>query len=137
LTCVFTTNILFSAITESKGILSSRCDILIATPGRLLDHLRSSTLPNKLSGLKTIVYDEADRLLDQGFKNELDAILGFLPPKETRQTLLFSATVSQEIKNVVASTLKPGYAFVSTLLQDEANTHEHGEFRFIRGPHIP
>ncbi|KAJ3508006.1 hypothetical protein NLJ89_g5991 [Agrocybe chaxingu] len=120
--------------TESTRVLSSPCDILIATPGRLLDHLRSSTLPSKLSGLKTIVYDEADRLLDQGFKNDLDAILTFLPPKETRQALLFSATISQEIKKVVAGALKPGYTFVSTLLEDEANTHEHVNQTFIISP---
>jgi ATP-dependent RNA helicase MSS116 len=90
----------FSQKTELKRLINAPCDILIATPGRLLDHLRSSSLSNGLSELKTIVYDEADRLLDQGFKPALDAISGFLPPRHTRQALLFSATVSKEIKAV-------------------------------------
>lgn len=98
------THLTFSSqTTELKRLINSPCDILIATPGRLLDHLRSSSLPDKLSDLKSIVYDEADRLLDQGFKPALDAISGFLPPRHTRQALLFSATVSKEIKAVCQS----------------------------------
>jgi len=119
-----------SANTEISRLLNSRCDILIATPGRLLDHLSSSggALASKFSGLKTIVYDEADRLLDQGFKPALDAILRFLPPKTTRQSLLFSATVSKEIQAVVHNALRPGYEFISTLTDEEQNTHQHGMF---------
>ncbi|PPR06385.1 hypothetical protein CVT26_004646 [Gymnopilus dilepis] len=113
--------------TESKRLLQSPCDILIATPGRLLDHLRSSTLPQRFSSLKTIVYDEADRLLDQGFKKDLEAISSFLPPKATRQALLFSATVGDEIKKIAAGALRPGYSFITTLLEDEVNAHEHVE----------
>lgn len=119
---------------ELKRLINSPCDILVATPGRLLDHLRSSSLPDRLSELKTIVYDEADRLLDQGFKPALDAISGFLPPRHTRQALLFSATVSKEIKAVAAGALRPGYSFVSTLLEDETNTHEHVEQTYIITP---
>ncbi|KAF9552973.1 DEAD-domain-containing protein [Agrocybe pediades] len=117
--------------TESNRILRSPCDILIATPGRLLDHLRSPGLKEKLSGLRTIVYDEADRLLDAGFSKDLDQIINFLPPRNTRQALLFSATVSEEIKKVAAGALRPGYSFVSTLLEDEVNTHEHVEQTYI------
>ncbi len=113
---------------ESTRLLSSLCDILIATPGRLLDHLRQSSLPSKLTSLRTIVYDEADRLLDQGFKPELDAISTFLPPKEGRQALLFSATVSEEVKKIAKGVLRAGYTFVSTLREGEVNTHEHGAF---------
>ncbi|PPQ79669.1 hypothetical protein CVT25_003243 [Psilocybe cyanescens] len=116
---------------EAKRILHTPCDILIATPGRLTDHLRTTTLKDKLAGLRIIVYDEADRLLDQGFSRELDAILSFLPPRETRQALLFSATVSNEIKKIAAGALRPGYSFVSTLLDDEVNTHEHVEQTYM------
>ncbi|KDR67958.1 hypothetical protein GALMADRAFT_257470 [Galerina marginata CBS 339.88] len=119
---------------ESRRLLQSPCDILIATPGRLLDHLRSPGFPSRLSGLKTIVYDEADRLLDQGFSKDLEAILAFLPPKQTRQALFFSATVSAEIKKVAAGALRPGYSFISTLLDDEVNTHEHVEQTYLITP---
>lgn len=62
--------------------------IIVGTPGRVLQHLRKKTVA--LQELKTLVLDEADRLLDMGFTDELDAILEFLPTD--RQTLLFSAT---------------------------------------------
>lgn len=89
-------------MTESTRLMHTPCSILIATPGRLVDHLKTTPLNTKLAGLKTIVYDEADRLLDQGFRRELDAILDYLPPRHTRQALLFSATVSDEIKKVLS-----------------------------------
>jgi ATP-dependent RNA helicase RhlE len=68
-------------------------DILIATPGRLLDHIVNGSV--LLIHLETIVFDEADRMLDMGFKDEIDRILNRLPPK--RQTLLFSATFDDAI----------------------------------------
>ena len=68
-------------------------DVLIATPGRLLDHLRSPYA--KLSALEVLVLDEADRMLDMGFLPEIRKILRHLPPK--RQTLFFSATMPDPI----------------------------------------
>jgi len=67
--------------------------IVVGTPGRLLDHLRRGTL--RLAGLKTLVLDEADRMLDMGFQDEIAALIAAVPPK--RQTLLFSATYPAEI----------------------------------------
>ncbi|MEW9623625.1 DEAD/DEAH box helicase [Rhodanobacter geophilus] len=69
-------------------------DIVIATPGRLLDHMQQRTLD--LSGVETLVLDEADRMLDMGFLPALKRILGAVPKQ--RQTLLFSATFAPEIK---------------------------------------
>lgn len=90
---------LISQNTETKIILSDKFHILVATPGRLLDHLRTVPLAQRMAKLQTVVFDEADRLLDQGFKKDLDAIMAFLPGGETgRQSLLFSATISEEIK---------------------------------------
>tara|TARA_B110000196_G_scaffold311364_1_gene315238 strand:+ start:1622 stop:2881 length:1260 start_codon:yes stop_codon:yes gene_type:complete len=68
-------------------------DVLIATPGRLLDHIINGSV--LLIHLETIVFDEADRMLDMGFKDEIDRILNRLPPK--RQILLFSATFDDAI----------------------------------------
>jgi ATP-independent RNA helicase DbpA len=72
--------------------------IIVGTPGRVHKHLRSSNID--LSGLQTFVLDEADRMLDMGFEDELDAILAFVPAK--RQTLLFSATYPEAIAEISA-----------------------------------
>ncbi len=74
--------------------LRSRVDILVATPGRLLDHVQQKTLD--LSGIEILVLDEADRMLDMGFIRDIKKILALLP--KNRQNLLFSATFSDEIK---------------------------------------
>ena len=74
--------------------LRSRVDILVATPGRLLDHVGQKTLD--LSGVEILVLDEADRMLDMGFIHDIKKVLALLPRQ--RQNLLFSATFSDEIK---------------------------------------
>ncbi|EEG07530.1 DEAD/DEAH box helicase [Pseudogulbenkiania ferrooxidans] len=71
-------------------------EILIATPGRLLDHVGQKTV--QLNKVDVLVLDEADRMLDMGFINDIRKILGMLP--RTRQTLLFSATFAPEIKRL-------------------------------------
>ena len=74
-------------------------DIIVATPGRLIDHMDRRNVD--LSGIETLVLDEADRMLDMGFAPALKRILGALP-KQQRQTLLFSATFVPEIKALAA-----------------------------------
>jgi ATP-dependent RNA helicase RhlE len=69
-------------------------DILVATPGRLLDHMEQRTV--NLSKVEILILDEADRMLDMGFIRDIKKVLAALPPK--RQNLLFSATFSDEIK---------------------------------------
>lgn len=92
---------------ETKILLSDNCHVLIATPGRLLDHFQNTPLTEQLKGLQTVVFDEADRLLDEGFKKDLNAIMNFLPKKEAgRQTLLFSATIGKDIKKVKRISVK-------------------------------
>ncbi len=76
--------------------LRKRLDILVATPGRLLDHVGQRTLD--LSGVEIFVLDEADRMLDMGFIRDIRRVLTLLPAK--RQNLLFSATFSQEIRTL-------------------------------------
>ncbi|GLQ46837.1 RNA helicase [Dyella lipolytica] len=71
-------------------------DIVIATPGRLVDHMQQRTLD--LSGIEVLVLDEADRMLDMGFLPSLKRIISALPKQ--RQTLLFSATFASEIKSL-------------------------------------
>jgi ATP-dependent RNA helicase RhlE len=81
--------------------LKSRIDILVATPGRLLDHAQQRTVD--LSHVEILVLDEADRMLDMGFIRDIRRILTLLP--KHRQNLLFSATFSPEIKELAAGLL--------------------------------
>jgi len=76
-------------------------DIVIATPGRLLDHVRQGNI--NLSGVEFVVLDEADRMLDMGFIRDIKQILKQLPKQ--RQNLLFSATFSEEIRELAAGLL--------------------------------
>lgn len=81
---------------EQKKLLDNGVDVLIATPGRLLDLFeRGSVL---LNDIKILVIDEADRMLDMGFIPDIEKIVSFIPPM--RQTLLFSATMPPEIKKL-------------------------------------
>ncbi len=79
-----------------------RHEVIIATPGRLVDHLQSGTA--RLDEIEFLVLDEADRMLDMGFKPQLTKILQRLP--RNRQTLLFSATMGGEVAEFAASHLK-------------------------------
>jgi ATP-dependent RNA helicase RhlE len=81
--------------------LKSRVDILVATPGRLLDHVKQGTVD--LSRIEILVLDEADRMLDMGFIRDIRRILTLLPKQ--RQNLLFSATFSNEIKDLATGLL--------------------------------
>ncbi|MEX2488750.1 MAG: DEAD/DEAH box helicase [Pseudomonadales bacterium] len=78
-------------------------DILVATPGRLLDHVNRRTVD--LSNVEILVLDEADRMLDMGFINDVRKVIALMPKNGQRQNLLFSATVSKEIKQLANSML--------------------------------
>ena len=82
-----------------KGSLEHGAHIAVGTPGRVQDHLRKGTL--KLDGLKTLVLDEADRMLDMGFSDVMNDIIRRTP--KSRQTLLFSATYPAAIKQMCRS----------------------------------
>ncbi|MDD2310805.1 MAG: ATP-dependent RNA helicase DbpA [Desulfuromonadaceae bacterium] len=81
------------------GSLEHGAHVVVGTPGRLLDHLRRGTL--HLESLQTLVLDEADRMLDMGFQEEIGAIIAATPPK--KQTLLFSATYPAAITELSAN----------------------------------
>lgn len=77
--------------------LNKGSQIVVGTPGRILDFLRRGTL--KLGGLKMLVFDEADEMLDMGFRDEIEELTKALP--ESRQTIFFSATMSKPIRRLI------------------------------------
>ena len=90
-----------SSINVQKSRLKRGADIVVATPGRLLDLLQQKTISFK--NLEILVLDEADRMLDMGFIKDIEKIIKYLPKE--RQTLLFSATFPKEIKSLANSIL--------------------------------
>ena len=97
-------------INPQISALRKNVDILVATPGRLLDHVGQKTLD--LSGVEILVLDEADRMLDMGFIRDIRKVLALLPKQ--RQTLLYSATFSDEIRTLAKTVLNnPGEVSVA------------------------
>lgn len=94
----FRTAVIFGGVGMGPQVDSLRrgADIIVATPGRLMDHMQRRTLD--LSDVEVLILDEADRMLDMGFLPAIKRILSALP--QSRQTLLFSATFSNEIKSL-------------------------------------
>jgi ATP-dependent RNA helicase RhlE len=92
--------VIFGGVNINPQIAQLRrgVDILVATPGRLLDHVGQKTLD--LSRVEILVLDEADRMLDMGFIHDIRKVLALLPDSGRRQSLLFSATFSDEIKQL-------------------------------------
>ena len=105
--------------------LNSGAHIVVGTPGRLRDHLERKRLD--LSKLKTIVLDEADEMLDLGFREDLEFILDATPP--TRQTLLFSATMPREIETMARKYQRDAIR-IETVRRDEQ--HADIEYKAIR-----
>ncbi len=99
----FRSTVIFGGVSINPQISKLRkgVDIIVATPGRLLDHMQRGTI--RLDGVDTLVLDEADRMLDMGFIHDIRKILKALPSR--RQNLLFSATVSREITRLSADLL--------------------------------
>jgi ATP-dependent RNA helicase RhlE len=106
-----TSMVMFGGVAINPQITRlKKIDILVATPGRLLDHCTQKTID--LSGVEILVLDEADRMLDMGFIRDIKKILALLPKK--RQNLLFSATFSDEIKALADGLLhQPGFVEVA------------------------
>jgi ATP-dependent RNA helicase DeaD len=90
------------SITQQFRALSRGVDVVVATPGRALDHIRRATLD--LGQVSAVVLDEADEMLDMGFAEDLEAILGQLPA--VRQTALFTATMPKRITAIAEQHLK-------------------------------
>ncbi len=101
------------------GSLEHGAHIIVGTPGRVEDHLRRGTL--KLLDLTTLVLDEADRMLDMGFQDALDAIIEYTPKQ--RQTLLFSATFPDQIQSIAKRVM------VQPVMAQVAATHDNASIQ--------
>lgn len=108
-----------------RAIQREGCHLLVGTPGRLKDILSDRDSRVEAPDLQALVFDEADRLLDQGFWPDVQDIMRLLPDtvEKDRQTLMFSATLPKEVVRIVRSTLKPGFNFVKCVRDDEEPTH--------------
>src|SRR5271155_2338464 len=83
---------------NQEALLKRRPDVVIATPGRFIDHMRNSA-SFVVENIEILVLDEADRMLGDGFADELDEILRTIP--KGRQTMLFSATMTESVDKLV------------------------------------
>ncbi|KAL9116808.1 MAG: hypothetical protein Q9187_006663, partial [Circinaria calcarea] len=86
------------SLREQESVLRSRPDVIIATPGRFIDHMRNSA-SFTVDTLEILVLDEADRMLEDGFADELNEILTTIP--KSRQTMLFSATMTSSVDKLI------------------------------------
>ena len=91
------------SLREQENVLRNRPDVIIATPGRFIDHMRNSA-SFAVDTLEILVLDEADRMLEDGFADELNEILTTIP--KSRQTMLFSATMTSSVDNLIRVGLK-------------------------------
>ena len=101
------------------GSLEHGAHIVVGTPGRIEEHLRKKTL--KLDHVDILVLDEADRMLDMGFQDAIDDIIAKIPAQ--RQTLLFSATYPQEIKDIATRVMK------NPMVVNAPSTHEESTIK--------
>ncbi|PWY88526.1 DEAD-domain-containing protein [Aspergillus heteromorphus CBS 117.55] len=109
--------------------LTKGVNLLIATPGRLLDHLQN-TPGFVFKNLKTLVIDEADRILEVGFEDEMRQIVKILPAEE-RQTMLFSATQTTKVEDLARISLRPGPLYINVDHRKEHSTVEGLEQGYV------
>ena len=117
-----------AAFGPQLGSLRHGAHIVVGTPGRILKHLNKETL--NLENLETLVLDEADRMLDMGFIEEIDKVLEYTP--KTRQTLLFSATYTDEI-TAISNRIQNDAVMVKTVSTEVANNIEEKFYEVTEG----
>ncbi|PQE10946.1 atp-dependent RNA helicase has1 protein [Rutstroemia sp. NJR-2017a WRK4] len=109
--------------------LAKGVNLLIATPGRLLDHLQN-TQGFVFKNLKALIIDEADRILEIGFEDEMKQIVKVLP-KDDRQTMLFSATQTTKVEDLARISLRPGPLYINVDHKKEHSTVEGLEQGYV------
>lgn len=106
---------------EQKTALSEGTDIIVATPGKLLSHMMQGYVD--FSQLEHLILDEADKMLDMGFSDDIERIISYLPKK--RQTLLFSATMPAKIKNLASKILLQPKEIALSISKPAAGVTQH------------
>ncbi|GLJ36946.1 hypothetical protein SUGI_0747280 [Cryptomeria japonica] len=107
---------------QQKRLQANPCQMLVGTPGRLKEHIETTPgFSQCLKGVKVLILDEADRLLNMGFRIELEKIIAAVPKE--RQTLFFSATVPKEVHQVSQIALKREHEFINTVEEGSEETH--------------
>ncbi|WEJ96565.1 ATP-dependent RNA helicase [Yamadazyma tenuis] len=109
--------------------LQKGVNLLIATPGRLLDHLQN-TEGFVFRNLRALIIDEADRILEIGFEDEMKQIIKILP-KEERQTMLFSATQTTKVEDLARISLRPGPLYINVVPETEISTADGLEQGYV------
>ncbi|KII91332.1 hypothetical protein PLICRDRAFT_156352 [Plicaturopsis crispa FD-325 SS-3] len=110
---------------QLNGFMRGSRDIVVATPGRLRDVLSEHDVAVAFSNTKTFILDEADTLLDMGFRDDIEDIARHLPKTPERQTFLFSATVSPAIQQIARATLDKNHRFIDCVNKDDSPVHAH------------
>ncbi|KAF8413132.1 hypothetical protein HHK36_001108 [Tetracentron sinense] len=119
---------------DQKRLESDPSQIIVATPGRLLDHIENkSGFSVRLMGLKMLILDEADHLLDLGFRKDLEKIVDCVPRQ--RQSLLFSATIPKEVRRISQLVLKREHVFIDTVGMGGVETHAKVKQSYLVAPH--
>ncbi|KAJ1724669.1 hypothetical protein LPJ53_001097 [Coemansia erecta] len=123
---------------SSRGQLRNldyrRSDIVIGTPGRVLDFLNNQpTFAQKAEKTKLLVFDEADVLLQMGFRKEIEEIIEHAP--KDRQTFLVSATLDKKIREIAPTVFHRGFELIDCVEKGDANTHHNVKQEYIQANH--
>ena len=137
----FSTGVFYGGVgyTHQEKLLKQGVDIIIGTPGRLIDFNQMGKL--EFGDVNILVIDEADRLFDMGFLPDLKKIIRKMPPKNERQTMLFSATLDYEVRRIAYEymnepeqiELSPDNMTVDTVVQKLYHVGSHEKMRLLLG----
>ncbi|KAJ2722877.1 hypothetical protein GGI07_003004 [Coemansia sp. Benny D115] len=120
-----------SAARQSRDLLSKRCDIVVGTPGRIIDFYNNNKQFKGLaSNLKLLIFDEADVLLQMGFRSEIEQIIQETP--KDRQSFLVSATMDRKIRELVPTVFESGFDLIDCVDKGETNTHQHVKQEYVQ-----